>query len=75
MTTKELIVEYKNLKKTDPVAAYKFFIEKESDDRFTSLVRTGDNLVEFVNDFLEEGGDMLDKETFRQYLDKRFCER
>lgn len=74
MTTKKRLIKYKNLKDNDPVAAYQFFLENENDERFANLIRMGDDLIEFVNDFLQEGGDILDEKKFRQYLEKRFRE-
>lgn len=72
MTTRQLLVKYRVLKKTDPVAAYQLFVENENNERFVSLVRTGDNFVQFTEEFIEEGGDILDKKSYKYYLDKRF---
>ena len=74
MTTRQLLIKYRNLKRIDPAAAYKLFLENESNERFTSLVRTCDNFIMFTKQFIEEDGDILNKKQYREYLDKRFSE-
>lgn len=72
MTTRQLLVKYRTLKITDPSAAFQLFLENEENQRFADLVRTYDNFVQFTEEFIEEGGDIMDRKAYRKYLDKRF---
>lgn len=72
MTTKELLIKYLKLKKINPTSAYQLFLENETNERLVSLIRTYDNFAQFTKEFIEEGGDILDKKSYREYLDKRF---
>ena len=73
--TKKRLLKYRDLKTTNPAAAYRFFLENEIDERFVSIVRFGDDFLQYLKEYASGGGDLENAEALRAYLNRRLEEQ